>query len=247
LAKKQHIDDLLRTWPYTSGGLIARIVKGHDKRDVIQLRIDMGLMQMEVTGRPDGESPAGAETYYDYLLSEAIREGDEFSLTDEHCAEIDREFIQFYHRRISWLALQEYHNAAADAEHTLLLMDFCRKHSSDEQWTLSHEQYRPFVLFHHTQARALSLLSEDGAEAAIQAINEGLDRFRSLYAEFDAEEHLEDDELAGRLEELRETLRDEHSVGRTLQERLADAVAAEQYELAARLRDEIMERQPRSP
>jgi hypothetical protein len=247
LAKKQHIDDLLRTWPYTSGGLIARIVKGDDKRDVIQLRIDMGLMQMEVTGRPDGESPGGAETYYDYLLSQAIREGNEFSLTDEHCAEIDREFIQFYHRRISWLALQEYRNAAADAEHTLLLMDFCRKHSSDEQWTLSHEQYRPFVLFHHTQARAFSLLNEDGAEAAIQAINEGLDRFRSLYAEFDAEEHFEDDELASRLEELRETLRDEHSVGRTLQERLADAVAAEQYELAAKLRDEIMERQPRSP
>jgi len=48
------------------------------------------------------------------------------------------------------------------------------------------------------------------------------------------------------LVELRERLRKEFEVGRTLQEQLNDAVEAEQYELAARLRDEIAQReQPR--
>ena len=222
--------------------MIARIVPGSDGRDVIQLRIDMGLMQMEVDGRPDGARPDGAQTYFDYLQSQVVRNGDDFLLTEEHCAEIDREFIQFYHRRIAWLALHDYRRAADDAEHSLALMDFCRKHSPDEQWTLSHEQYRPFVLFHRTQARALWRLDQENPEAAIQALNEGLEGFRHLYAEFDAEEQLEDDELAKRLVQLRETLRADYEVGRTLQERLNDAVAAEEYELAAQLRDEIMRR-----
>lgn len=246
LSKRNHIDDLLNKWPYEAGSLSARVVPGSDGRDVIQLRIDMGLMQMEVDGRPDGRRPEGAETYYDYLLAQSVGNGDEFVLSDEDCGEIDREFIQFYHRRIAWLALRKYRRAASDAEHSLALMDFCRRHSPDEQWTLSHEQYRPFVLFHRTQARALWLLDQDDAEGAIQALNEGLDAFRELYAEFEAEEQMDEDELANRLVDLRETLRDDYRIGRTLQERLDDAVASEQYELAAQLRDEIMRRQPRS-
>lgn len=243
LSDRQHIDDVLRQWPYESGHLSARMVTGEDGRDVIQIRIDMGVMQLEVDGRPDGYRPGGAESYYDYLVSLAIQHGDDFVLTDEQCAEIDREFIQFYHRRIAWLGLREYQRAAEDAQHTLGLMDLCHRYSPDEQWTLSHEQYRPFVLFHLTQARAMWKVEEGGAEAAIHELNEGLSRFRAMYAEYDAEEQFEEDELAGRLIDLRETMREEHQVGRTLQERLADAVAAEQYELAARIRDEITRRQ----
>ncbi len=42
--------------------------------------------------------------------------------------------------------------------------------------------------------------------------------------------------------EMRESLRKEYKVGKTLDERLADAVASEQYELAAQLRDELARR-----
>ena len=45
-----------------------------------------------------------------------------------------------------------------------------------------------------------------------------------------------------RLVDLRESLRNEYSVGQTLNEQLADAVEREQYELAARLRDELSRR-----
>jgi protein-arginine kinase activator protein McsA len=38
-------------------------------------------------------------------------------------------------------------------------------------------------------------------------------------------------------------MREEYRVGKTLAEQLADAVAAEEYERAARLRDEIAKRQ----
>ena len=46
-----------------------------------------------------------------------------------------------------------------------------------------------------------------------------------------------------RLTDLRESLRDEYEVGQTLKERLYAAVEQEQYELAARLRDELSRRE----
>ena len=161
-------------------------------------------------------------------------------MDDTRCFDVDREFVQFYHRRICWLQLKEYENAVRDADHTLKLMDFCRLHSPDEEWTLSHEQYRPFVMFHRIQAAAFAAIERDeGAESAIEEINTGLEKLRILFEEFSSEENFEDEELAQRLIELREELRKKYQVGQTLTEKLSDAVAQEQYELAAQLRDEL--------
>jgi hypothetical protein len=163
-------------------------------------------------------------------------------LSEQQCMDIDREFMQFYHRRISWLRLQFYNRAVMDADHTLRLMDVTESLSGDEEWIGSHEQYRPFVLFHRTQADALGQLEESSAEEAIQAINRGLETMRAFFEKHEAEDHFESDELVVRLVDLRESLRNEYSVGQTLNEQLADAVEREQYELAARLRDELSRR-----
>jgi hypothetical protein len=266
MAKRHHIDDILRDWPYDPQSVSVRIVKAADRREVIQMRVEMGLLQLETDGRPDGTRPRGYETYYDYVQSLALTDPD-YELDEDECAEVDREFVQFYHRRICWLAMRQYKRAVADADHTLGLMDFCRKHSSEEQWTMSHEQYRPFVLFHRTQAAALAELDsavmeeaelamsdaengnevaeledQNGAEGAINVINEGLDRLREVFVQYGVEEHFDEDDLVTRLIELREELREKHALGRTLREQLDDAVAAEQYERAARIRDELSRR-----
>jgi hypothetical protein len=156
MARRLDIDRILQEWPFQPGEVLARRVKAADGRQVLQMRVDMGVLQLETDGRPDGQHPGGAETYYDYLIAEAIREGDTFQLSPEQCIEADREFVQFYHRRICWLALREYRRAARDADHSLAFMDFVRKVSADEDWTVSHEQYRPFVMFHRVQAGALA-------------------------------------------------------------------------------------------
>jgi hypothetical protein len=242
MARGKHIDNILRKWAYDPTTVSARMCVGGDGRDVLQMRVDMGLLQMEVDGRPDGERPFGYDTYFDYLLSQVIHDGDDFELTDEQCVEVDREFVQFYHRRVCWLRLQRYREAAEDADHTLALMDFCLHHASDEAWLMSHEQYRPFVLYHRVQAGALAVLEEEGPEAAVQEVNRGLQNVHELYENRELDEEFEDDELVQRLVRLRESLREQYAVGRTLHEQLADAVAAEQYELAAQLRDELHRR-----
>ena len=52
--------------------------------------------------------------------------------------------------------------------------------------------------------------------------------------------------MVRRLMELRETLRERFDVGPTLDEQLAEAIAAEEYEKAARIRDEMARRTPDS-
>ena len=233
------IDTVLKNWNYTPGEVNARRVKARNGRDLLQMRVDMGLLQMETDRRPDGTRPHGAETYFDYLVGEAIREGEGFELSEEQCSEADREFVQFYHRRLCWLSLREYQRAAKDADHSLAFMDFVREHSPDQEWTLSHEQYRPFVLFHRVQAGALAILDDDGPELAIAEINRGLEQFRELFIRYDAEDQFETDELVQRLQEMRESVRRRFEVGQTLDEQLADAVRCENYELAAELRDQL--------
>ncbi len=242
MKRQMHLDDLLSNWAFDPATLNVRLVKGKDGRDVIQMRVDMGILQLETTGRPDGVQYEEYETYLERLQDKHLK-NPEHILTEDECSEVDREFMQFYHRRICWLRLQYYHRAVMDADHTLRLMDISDKMSPDEEWAGTHEQYRPFVLFHRTQAEALGELEENTAEEAVQAINSGLERIRQFFVKHDAEEHFEDDELVVRLVELRESLRSEYSVGQTLKEKLADAVAQEQYELAAQLRDELTRRE----
>ena len=242
MKRKFHLDDIISEWAFDPTTLNARLIKGKDGRDVIQMRVDMGILQLETTGRPDGSLFQEHESVLDYLKTQQSESAD-YVLTEDECGEVDREFMQFYHRRICWLRLQYYHRAVMDADHTLQLMDISDALSPDEEWSGSHEQYRPFVLFHRTQAHALGELEENTAEEAVQAINVGLETMRSFFSKYDAEEHFESDELVVRLVELREKLRSEYDVGQTLREQLEEAVELEQYELAAQLRDELTRRE----
>jgi hypothetical protein len=245
MSERQDIDSILRNWSFQPGVISARLVETEDGREVMQMRIEMGVLQMETTGRPDGQRPHDAETYLDYLNSQLVHQGDLFALTDEDRTEIDREFLQFYHRRICCLVIREFRRALADADHTLALMDLVAAWAADPEWTLSHEQYRPFVLFHRSQAAALAELAESGAESAMEEIDHGLEQIRQSYVKLEAEEQFEQNELVNQLMQLKESLRNEYSVGQTLTEQLNEAVAAEQYERAARLRDEIAKRHAR--
>jgi hypothetical protein len=236
---KGHLDHILDQWPFDPEEVLVRLVQGKDGRDLLQMRIDMGVLQLETVGRPDGSLPHGHETYLDYLLDRVDKEGEDYQFSETECNSADREFVQFYHRRICWLRLRRFDLAADDAAHTLHLMDLCRDHSPDPQWTMSHEQYRPFVMFHRIQALAISQLDKDSPETAITEINQGLTDLHELFEQYEAEDHFDEDELVQRLVELRERLRDQFSVGQTLSEKLDDAIRNEHYELAAKLRDEL--------
>lgn len=243
MAKNNDIDKLLLGWKFRPGTISARLLKAGDGREVLQMRVEMGVLQMEVEGRPDGECPFGSNTYLEHLVNSALFAGDSFELSEEDRLEVDREFLQFHHRRICWLALRQFRRAVRDADHTLMLIDYCAAHSQDEEWVASHEQYRPFVLFQRAQAAALADLEQFGPEEAVEEIDDGLSRLHELFDELQIEGPFEEDDMAVQLLDLKNWIRRQYHIKRTLAEQLADAVAGEQYERAASLRDEIARRQ----
>jgi hypothetical protein len=192
-----------------------------------------------VSGRPDGTHPHGYDSCLEWLSDLESRTPRTFRMSEEQCLEADREFLQYYHRRVCWLALREFDRVMADADHTLRLMDFASLHCPSEEWALGHERYRTFVLFHRAQAAALAELEASRPEEALEEIHSGLERIRAVFVGMQAEEQFDHDEQVKQLLKLREWLQREYEIGRTLHEQLAEAVAAEEYELAAKLRDQI--------
>lgn len=242
----QDIDSAIRGWDFKPGMVQARLVQAGNSRQVIQLRIDLGLLQIEATGRPDGTRPHGCATYFDYLRQQARvadRAGQSFLLSEEQCEEADREFVQFYHRRICWLALRNYGRAIADADHTLAFMDFVRDHSPSDEYTGVHERYRGFVGFQRTQAAAAFAVEKNNPEEAIDEIRAGLDRLREFFAAHNAEEQMEEDGMIQQLRKMERSLRQTHGIEATLREQLERAVANEEYEAAAKLRDALRRRE----
>ena len=153
---RRDIDEAFQGWPSNTdpGGVVAREIVARDGRKVLQILIELGILQMETEGRPDGVRPHGYPTYLDYLKNRHSAKKEGWKLTPEQAVEIDREFSQFNHRRVAWLNLQRYDNMLRDADHSLEIIDFVHRHSENPEYVDSHERLRGLVLFHQTQAAA---------------------------------------------------------------------------------------------
>lgn len=251
---RRDMDDTIQGWPYEPepGEVIAREIRARDGRMVVQIRVELGVLQLEVGGRPDGTRPHGFPSYLDYLRYRASRRGQAeggtngvWRMAPDHCVEADREFVQFYHRRVAWLTLQRFDKALLDADHTLTLMDFVAEHGIDDEYIASHERFRGLVLFHRTQAAAALALERRKPDEAIDVIRDGIDRLiahNSRWVEEHDEAETPNASLIERLRGHEQEIRKNFAVEKTLREQLDEAVAEEDYELAARLRDQIRAR-----
>jgi hypothetical protein len=253
---RRDLDETIQGWPYEpeSGEVIAREVQARDGRTVIQIRVELGVLQLEVSGRPDGLRPHGFTTYLEYLRYRSSARGivtsgsdsaPHWRMSQENCNDTDRELIQFSHRRVAWLALMRYDRALRDADHTLALMDFVAGHGIDEEYIASHERFRGLVLFHRHQAAAALALERRRPEEAIDVVREGVAQLGRHQEEWFADrvrEESPDQTLIDQLLVLEQEIRKNFGVGKTLREQLDEAVAREDYERAARLRDQIRTR-----
>jgi hypothetical protein len=251
---RRDMDDTLQGWSYEPepGEVIAREVRARDGRMVVQIRVELGVLQLEVGGRPDGTRPHGFASFLDYLRYRATGRGQaaggkppKWAMSSEHCLEADREFVQFYHRRVAWLTLQRYDKALLDADHTLALMDFVCEHGIDEEYIASHERFRGLVLFHRTQAAAALALERRKPDEAIDIVREGAEKINAHLQEYLANDESAEPPNPSLIDQLRileQEIRKEFAVAKTLREQLDEAVASEDYERAARLRDQIRAR-----
>jgi len=238
------ISNILAGWDFNPDELQVRIVPGDDGRDRIQMRVDLGVLQMELAGRPDGQKPHGFESlleFYEAREKSAAAAGKDFALDERACGRLMREGLQYYHRYLSAFHLQKYDLVSRDTERNLRLFAFVVQHASRQRDKIEFDQYRPYV--HMMRARAIALKALAGGDftRALGEIDEGISRIRAFLREYHQEDHENDcAELSFLVRWRREVVQERPTdpVDR-IQQQLELAVSLEDYEEAARLRDQI--------
>ena len=111
----QDISGVLEGWDFDPHELNVRIIKGDDQQEKIQMRIDLGLIQMCLLG-PDGQRPGGFESIFAYYLHEAESYGEGYTLSSDALEELFREGLQFYHRYLCLFHLSNYELVVRDTD-----------------------------------------------------------------------------------------------------------------------------------
>lgn len=248
------ISKTLEGWDYDPQRISVRIVKGGDGREKIQLRLDLGLLQMEFDGRPDGKRVTGSASWLDFYERQQQKheaetpDGAPFLLETEDCQRLLREGVQYYHRYISLWHLERYELCARDTNRNLRLFAFVRQYARHKKDKLQFDQWRPYVTMMHARAVATPLVGLRDYRAALGAVDAAIEGIRSFLREYDQLHNAENcseleyllrwrEELAAKTSgQLRE---EPYNPLARLQAELERAVSEERFEDAARLRDTI--------
>ncbi|MEY2546891.1 MAG: hypothetical protein QOG48_2008 [Verrucomicrobiota bacterium] len=238
------LNTILKDWPHEPGAIKVRKIVGLDGREKLQLRIDLGILQMEMHGRPDGQRPHGAESllgYHQLRASHAQSRGDTYELSPEQCAELQQEGIQYYHRYLSLFQISDYAGVVRDTQRNLELFDFVVSHTDREEVAWSLQQFRPYVLMMNTRAKASILLQQNKFPDAIKEIERGRDGIVDFFQKSNFPELATKSSEINFLEEWLSEVRAKRPLSKleVMEREMETAIAKELYERAAELRDAI--------
>jgi hypothetical protein len=246
-ARSKDILPLMKGWDYEPGTINVRKITGLDGKPKLQMRLDLGLLQMELTGRPDGAKPHGFDSLLDYyeaqLKEHQSTNGSElgFHLTSSECQSLREEAAMYYHRYLSLFVLEEFPAVVRDTARNLRVLDLCGKYALTQEDRIYLEQYRPYIIMMNVRASASILFNEKKFKPALEIVREGLDSIKEFFARFGQVEAFGRSNEVKILKKFARDIRKKLPIDpiEKLKSQLEKAVAREQYEDAARLRDEI--------
>jgi hypothetical protein len=239
------ITDILREWEFDSDNQI-RIIQADDGRQVLQVRQPMGIEQYELDGRPDGKKPFGRDTALEefqarlenYRGSHGSEEG--FALSHEDFAALQAEGVLFYFRYLVLFQIGDFVRTARDTDHNLSLFRMVEQFGESDDDRKELLQYKPYVLRMNAIARAMISLHKEMKSAAEDILNSAISAIEDM-GEIDTPAF--QFERVRSLNYLKATLKQIHdkkdSPAEMLKTELQQAIEAEDYELAASLRDRI--------
>lgn len=243
------ISHILDHWRFKPGENMVRRFVGTDGVEKIQMRIDLGILQMNAAGRPDGKHPHGKPSYFDYLqaklkhfVAENDGTGDEFLLRSKECYKLQQEAIQYHHRYICYLQLEDYANVVRDTERNLKAISFAVQYAPSEEITWNLRQLTPQLLMMRTRATASQWLKQKkNYNQAIRNVQKGLEQLRSFYDSVSRSDLADASGEIRALEIWLEELKDQRPLSKReeLERKLRKAIQQENFEKAAQVRDEI--------
>jgi len=244
------LHETLDSWPYDSEQISVRKIVGVDGAVRIQMRVELGVLQMEVSGRPDGMRPHGCASLLEYFRHRLARYEQRngttlgFVLSPKQCQAVREEASLYYRRYVALFVLEEYAQVVPDTLHNLAIFDLCREYALQADDRECLESFRPYVLMMNARAQALQALEEEEHASALAHVNRGLLQIRAHYeerGELEAMEHSEEVKMLRSLAVDLTRQMPNDSLVRTCQA-LRAALEREQFEEAARLRDVLKAR-----
>jgi hypothetical protein len=224
------LDQLLREFPYEGGRVNARLVRLDAEREVLQIRVELGILQMESIGRPDGKPSVFDET--------AARRGKRLSSAE--AALLRLELVQYQQRAVAFMAIGDARRALGDAEFVLASAAFLARcgPDADAEWA-DGARFSAIVL--RTRAASAMLAAAGRAREAGSVIDAGLEMLFEAAERAGIAEHFDVLGDVTALRSMRDTLVPQLPPAQRseLEARLRTAVLSENYELAAILRDEL--------
>jgi hypothetical protein len=242
------ISRLLDRWEYQPGRISVRRFKGKDGTEKIQLRVDLGILQMNAGGRPDGKRPFGHESllqHYQARLKDYVdrhfgsEEG--FALKGEDCSKLQQEAIQYYHRYICLFELGDFQAVIRDTARNLEVFEFVSNYaeSSEMAWLL--QQFKPQLIMMRTRAQGAAALQADDFAQAIKLVEGGVDEIREFFRQQSRQDLIDQCAEIQALEGWAEEIREKRPLSERerLENALNEAVGREDYEKAAKVRDAL--------
>jgi hypothetical protein len=238
------LNTILKDWPHEPGAIKVRKIVGLDGYEKLQLRIDLGVLQMEMSGRPDGVRPHGCESllaYHQLRAAHAVGRGEGYDLTPEQCAELQQEGIQYYHRYLSLFQISDFAAVVRDTQRNLDLFTFVTEHTDREELSWTLQQFRPYVLMMNTRAKASIFLAQGKFGEAMIEIERGRDTIMEFFQKSNFPELASKSSEIAFLDEWLEEVRAKRPLSKleVMQREMETAIAKELYEKAAELRDAI--------
>jgi len=237
------ISGIIKGWSYDPTSINARWIIGSDGKPKVQLRLDLGLFQMEVEGRPDGRRPHGYDSLLEYYRSQerASTTTPALNLDHEACAGLQQEAMQYYYRYLAFYALRNLEGVIEDTEHNLAILDMVMDFAEDDDLSWQFEQFFPYIRMMNARARAERAVEAHPFEEAVGVLEDALDDLRRFWSENGENEMGSDCQEAELLNNLLRQVRNQKpkSEADQLREELQRAVANENYEKAAALRDRL--------
>lgn len=260
MSTKNDLSRMLTDWPFDPTTVTARFVDtrietsagesadaGEEKVETreVQLRLDLGILQMKLDGRPDGARPHDHDSALDHYRRKMVtdrRAGP--SLDGDACAELQQECVQFYYRYLALSVLKDYERVIRDTSHSLSIFELVETYADSEDLVWEFVQFKPYVYMMHGRAKGEKLAMEGRIDEAVEEIESAMKSIKAFMEDMEEDEDLPLEDclelsmLADLIKDFRERRTEDNPVVK-LKQKLQYAVHMENFEEAARLRDKI--------
>lgn len=232
-------------WSHDADRVCVRVIRGDDALPKLQMRLDLGLLQMETAGRPDGLRPGGCVSllsYHEARLDDHRRgehRHDPLVLSPRDCRQLRDEADMYCRRLLGWFVLGEWELASADARHVLLTIDFLAEQATEPGDRFSLHGCKPYVVMMQARAKAALLVGDEQLSTAVRVVESALRKLGRHFRQFGGQRAHRASAEVQTLRTLIRKLRKRVPVSpiKLMKRELRRAISSENFERAAELRD----------